>query len=96
MKTLSVPTFDEWNKYAFVKNVEVKIKNQPTCKDVNKITRLLPGIPCGAVGREPLKDLLTTGKIEVRGFYDARQNTRKLKGYYVTVISGAKEQVIYD
>lgn len=86
MKTVLVPTFDEWNKYAFVKNVQVKIKNKPDSKDVNKITRHLPGIPQGGVGREPLKDLLTTGSRDVSHFYDARQNTRKLKGYHVTLI----------
>lgn len=83
MKTVLVPTFDEFNKYSFVKNVKVKIRNKPTSKDVLKITALLPGIPMGGVGREPLKDLLTEGSKDVRSFYDTRQNTRKLKGYKV-------------
>jgi hypothetical protein len=85
MKTVLVPTFDEFNNYAFVKNVEVKIKNTPDWKDVNKITRHLCGIPQGGVGRKPLHDLLTEGKKEVREFYDSRQNTRRFKNYFVTV-----------
>jgi hypothetical protein len=85
MITLLVPTFDEWNNYQFVKYVEVKIKNKPDWKDVNKITNHLPGLPQGGVGREPLKDLLTNGSKEVRSFYDARQNTRKLHGYAITI-----------
>lgn len=85
MKTVIVPTFDEFEKYSFVKNVEVKIKNKPDFKDVNKITHFLPGIPQGGIGREPLQDLLTDGKKEVRSFYDLRQNTKKFKGYYVTI-----------
>ena len=85
MITAIVPTFDEFKRYSFVKNVEVKIKNKPDYKDVNKIGHHLPGIPQGGVGGEPLKDLLTTGRKEVRSFYDARQNTRMLKGYFVTI-----------
>lgn len=85
MKTVLVPTFDEFNKYAFTGYVEVKIKNKPTFEDVNKIGKHLPGIPAGGVGREPLKDLLANRSKDVRSFYDARQNTRILKGYHVTV-----------
>lgn len=85
MITVSVPTFDEFNGYAFVKNVQVKIKNKPDHKDVNKITRLLPGFCCGPVGPTPLADLLAKGKKDVRTFYDARQRTSKLRGHYVTI-----------
>ena len=83
MKTVLVPTFDEFNNYAFVKDVPVKIKNKPTWMDLIKITRLLPGIPQGGCGRYPLKDLLENGNKPVKEFYDLRQNTKKLKGYYV-------------
>jgi hypothetical protein len=85
MITITVPTFDEFNKYQFIGNVEIKIKNKPDFRDVNKIWRILCGIPQGGVGREPLKDLLTDGKKEVTTFYDARQNSKKFKGYFVTV-----------
>lgn len=91
MKVVSVPTFDEFDNYKFVKNVAVRIKNKPDSKDVNKITRLLPGIPQGGVGRTPLQDLITTGHKHVREFYDARQNTRKLHGYFVTLLTPVKE-----
>lgn len=87
MITVQVPTFDEFNNYSFTEYVKVKIKNKPDFRDVNKITRPLPGIPMGGVGREPLKDLLTNGAKPVREFYDTRQNTRMLKGYYVTIIT---------
>lgn len=85
MKTIIIPTFDEFNNYQFVKNVEVKIKNDPSLKDLHKVEKHLPGIPQGGVRYPYLQDLLTTGKKEVRSFYDARQNTRKFKNYFVTV-----------
>lgn len=85
MKAVLVPTFDSFNNYRFIKMVEVKIKNKPTYEDVNKITQHLPGIPQGGIGKEPLKDLLKDGIKDVRSFYDARQNTRKLKGFYVII-----------
>lgn len=85
MITVSVPTFDEFNSYAFVKYVQVKIKNKPDMDDLHKITRLLPGIAAGPVGPKPLSDLLASGKKDVRTFYDARQRTRSLRGYFVTV-----------
>lgn len=87
MITALVPTFDEFNKYAFMGYVEVKIKNKPDWKDVNKLTKSLPGIPQGGIGREPLKDLITNKTKSVRSFYDARQNTGMLKGYFVTIKS---------
>lgn len=83
MKTVSVPTFDEFNKYAFTGYVDVQIKDVPDFQDVNSITRHLPGIPQGGIGRTPLSDLITNGLKDVRSFYDARQNTRKFKGYHV-------------
>lgn len=83
MRTVSVPTFDEFKKYAFVGYKKVKIKNKPTHADAMKIIKLLPGTPCGYV---PIERLIIEGKIEVRRFYDARQNTRKLKNFYVTLI----------
>ncbi len=83
MFTVRVPTFDEFNRYAFVRYVEVKIKNKPDSEDRHKITRLLPGIPQGPVGPEPLGELVTTGRMDVRSFYDARQRTRFLRGYAV-------------
>lgn len=85
MITVLVPTFDEWKRYAFMGNVEVKIKNNPDSRDVNKITKHLPGIPMGGVGRYPLLDLLEKKTKEVRSFYDVRQRTRMLKGYYVII-----------
>lgn len=85
MITILVPTFDEFNNYQFVKYVEVKIKNKPDWKDVNKLTRPFCGIPQGGVGRYPLQDLLKDGKKEVRSFYDARQRTRQFRNYFVMV-----------
>jgi hypothetical protein len=87
MITVLVPTFDEFNKYNFVKHVRVKIKNKPDFKDVNKITKHLCGIPMGGVGRTPLSDLLSTGSKDVRSFYDARQRTKMFKGYHVTILN---------
>jgi hypothetical protein len=66
---------------------KIKIKNKPDWKDVNKITKWLPGIPQGGIGKEPLADLLKNGTKDIRDFYDARQNTRKIKGYHVTLLS---------
>jgi hypothetical protein len=86
MKTVSVPTFDEFRNYAFVRCVLVKIKNKPDEKDLHKIARLLPGIPQGPVGPEPLADLLEDGQKDVREFYDARQRTGRLRGYFVVVV----------
>lgn len=86
MKTIQVPTFDEFNNYAFIGYVTVKIKNTPDFHDVNTITKHLPGIPQGCIGRAPLSDLITTGSKDIRSFYDIRQNTKKLKGYQVTLI----------
>ena len=83
MLTVKVPTFDEFNGYAFAGTVLVKIKNKPDLDDLHKITRLLPGICQGSVGPEPLSDLLRDGKKSVRSFYDARQKTSKLRGHYV-------------
>lgn len=83
MKTVSVPTFDEFNNYRFVGYVDVKIKNVPDFHDLNKVTRPLPGIPQGGCGRHPLADLLKNGYKDVRSFYDMRQNTKKLHGYHV-------------
>ncbi len=86
MITVRVPTFDEFQDYAFVSFVNVKIKNKPDYKDVGKITRLLPGLCQGGVGPTPLADLLANGRKDVREFYDARQRTRKFRGYAVTIV----------
>lgn len=87
MLTVQVPTFDEFNKYAFTGYVQVQIKDVPNWEDINTITRHLPGIPQGGCPKEPLKDLIKNGKKEVRSFYDMRQNTRKLKGHFVTIVN---------
>lgn len=87
MKTVQVPTFDEFNNYRFVKYVKVKIKNTPDFKDVNAITKHLPGIPQGGIGRKPLNDLITDGEKDVRSFYDGRQNTKMLRGYRVLLFN---------
>lgn len=86
MKTVLVPTFNEFENYKFVKFVKVKIHNKPTSKDQLKIAAHLPGLPMGGVGREPLKELIQKGEMDVRSFYDARQNTKKLKGHKVILI----------
>ena len=85
MRTVIVPTFDEFNRYAFAGSVEVKIKNKPTWEDRRKIEKHLPGICQGAVGPEPLKKLIESGEMDVRSFYDARQNTKMLRGYKVVL-----------
>lgn len=85
MITAIVPTFDEFNNYSFSGYKEVKIKNTPDWKDVNKIAKYLPGIPQGGIGRHPLRDLLQNKQKAVRDFYDSRQNTKKLKGFYITL-----------
>jgi len=86
MRTVLVPTFDEFNHYKFKKYVRVRIKNKPDLDDVHAITRYLPGICQGAVGPSPLKELLAGGKKDVRSFYDGRQNTKMLRGFFVILI----------
>lgn len=86
MITVQIPTFDEFDNYKFAGYKKVKIKNTPDWKDVNKICSCLPGIPMGGIGRKPLHDLIENKAKEVRSFYDLRQNTKRLKGYYVTLI----------
>lgn len=89
MITLQVPTFDEFDNYAFKGYVDVKIKNKPNWEDVNKITKHLPGIPQGGIGKTPLHDLLTDKKKAVGSFYDIRQLRGKRKtqlwGYFVYI-----------
>ena len=87
MRSVLVPTFDEFDKYRFVKLVRVKIKNVPDSSDLHKITRLLPGFCCGPVGPRPLADLRGDGSKDVRSFYDGRQRTGMFRGHYVTVES---------
>jgi len=50
-----------------------------------KVINELPGVPCGYC---PALSKITETKepIEIMRFYDARQNTKKLKGFYITVI----------
>ena len=84
MITILVPTFDEFNNYKFKEYKEVKVKNKLDYKDERKVISHLPGIPqgyCPALG----KIGQTKEPIEVIRFYDARQNTKKLKGYFVSV-----------
>ena len=87
MIKVSVPQFDEFRKYEFTGYKTVRIKNKPDSKDWNKITALLPGIPMGSFGPRTVESFLKDGKREVRSFYDARQNTRKFKNFYVTIES---------
>lgn len=96
MLTVQIPTFDEFNNYTFTGFVTAEIKEVPNFEDINTITRHLPGIPQGGCGREPLKDLLTDKKKDVRSFYDTRQNTKKLKGYYVTLLGVSDYFVTVD
>jgi hypothetical protein len=84
MKTLLVPTFDEFNKYAFEGYKQIKIRNKPIHEDRSKITRLLPGIPMGYF---PLPKELKSGmSFPVQSFYDGRQRTGFLKNYNITVL----------
>lgn len=87
MINVQIPQFDEFDNYKFTGYKKVKIKNIPDWKDVNRITAHLPGIPQGGIGRNPLQDLIKNKSKEVKSFYDSRQNTRKLKGYHVTIVS---------
>ena len=87
MKTLLVPTFDEFNDYKFKGFTTVKIKNKPNTKDYNKVTSKLPGM---CVGYCPALYLIgeTKKPIEIIHFYDIRQKgVKKLKGYFITVIN---------
>ncbi len=86
MITVQVPTFDEFNKYEFVEFKTIKIKNKPDNRDWNKITRLLPGFCQGSFGPKTVEHFLKEGKREVRSFYDSRQNSRRFKGWYITIV----------
>jgi len=84
MKTLLVPKFDTSNNYKFTGYKEVKVKNKLDYKDERKVINELPGMPCGYCSA--LAKITETRKpIEIRRFYDARQNTRMLKNYFITV-----------
>lgn len=92
MIKIQVPIFTEVflpklkTRYDFSGYKNISIKNKPNFRDVNKITKLLPGIPMGSIGQTPLQTLLETGKMEVCSFYDARQNSRRFKNYYITTV----------
>lgn len=86
MIAIQIPLFDEFKNYSFKGFKKIKIKNKPDWKDVNKITKFLPGIPQGGIGKEPLSDLIKNGTKEVKSFYDSRQNTRQFKNYFVDVL----------
>lgn len=82
MKTLLIPTFNEFRNYEFVEYKKVKVKNKMDTKDYNKIASLLPGVPCGYC--HSIYNIDTLKKVEIRGFYDIRQkNVNKLKNYYI-------------
>jgi hypothetical protein len=78
-----VPTFDHSSEYRFKGFEIVKIKEKPDHKDVNAITKLLPGIPIGGIGKEPLVDLLKNGYKPIKSFYDIRQNTKRFGSFNV-------------
>lgn len=92
MTTLSVPTFKvvwpvgkKHHTYEFVKYVNIKIKDEPDSEDYWKVVSHLPGIPQGYV-----EDIYTIGKtrrkIDIIRFYDTRQNSKLLKGFFISVV----------
>ena len=86
MKTLQVPTFNEFNNLKFTGFKTVKVKNKMKTKDYHKITNLLPGM---CVGYCPdIYDIAKNKKpIEIIHFYDIRQRSvNKLKGYFITCL----------
>lgn len=92
MKTLLVPTFSEvWpigathHTHQFKEYTELEVNDEPTGDDYQKVTRLLPGIPCGFCGA--FETSVKTGKpIPITSFYDIRQRgVNKLKNYFITV-----------
>jgi len=83
MKTITVPKFDMNNNFTGYKTM--KVKNVIDHEEEMRIIAELPGIPqgyCPALGQI----LITKEPIEIRRFYDSRQNTRKLKGFYISVV----------
>jgi len=82
MKTILVPKFDEKTNFIGYKKVTVKNKIDQT--EAMKVISELPGVPCGYC---PAIYKITETKepIEIRRFYDSRQNTKKLKGFFITV-----------
>jgi len=83
MKTLLIPKFDINNNFTEYKRM--KVKDVIDHSEQMRIIAELPGIPqgfCPALG----KILTTKEPIEIRRFYDSRQNTRKLKGYFIPVV----------
>lgn len=81
MKTILLPIFDEFENYKLTHYKEVKIKNKPDHKDYIKVCRMLPGIPQGGSGALNRNEF----PIEIQSFYDMRQNSKRFKGYYITL-----------
>ena len=90
MKTLQVPTFDEFNHLKFIGFKKVKVKNKMNTKDYHKITAVLPGMVVGYCPE--IYDIAKTKKpIEIIHFYDIKQrDVKKLKGYYITILNNDK------
>ena len=83
MTKLIIPKFDINNKFIGYKIIEVSEKMNH--EDEMKVIHELPGIPqgyCPALG----KILQTKEPIEITRLYDGRQNTRKIKGFYISIL----------
>jgi hypothetical protein len=87
MKTLLIPTFKyvTGQGYKFIKNKEVKVKNNMNSKDYIKVAQLLPGLTVGYCA-DIYKIAETKKRIEITRFYDIRQRSvKQLKGYFITL-----------
>jgi len=81
-----VPTFDEFNKYSFIEHKTVEIKDKPDSEDQDKISKLLPGIPQGYISEGLWKELIEKKQLSIMHFYDERQNRKRFKNYYLTIL----------
>jgi len=94
MITLLVPSFKTvWpvgakhHEYEFTGYVQVEVNDQPNDADYQKVTSILPGIPCGycpalyEIGK-------TRQPIPITSFYDSRQRgVNKLKCYFISILT---------
>jgi len=80
MKTLQIPKFDE--KLNFVGYKNITVKNKLDYETQMKVIHELPGIPQGYCPE--LENIIKP--IEITRFYDSRQNTRKLKHFFISVL----------
>lgn len=80
MKRVTIPKLDGELKQ--IGTTEVLINDNWNTEDYNKVVQQFPGLPQGYVPE--LFD--TTGRIEMKNFYDTRQKgAKKLKGLFIEI-----------